>query len=193
MPVLLELMLRFFYVGLFSVGGGLATLPFLQKMGEATGWFTPEQLTDMVAVSESTPGPLGINMATYVGYRTAGAPGAVVAVIGEILPALIIIVIISRILMKFRDSKYVNYAFYGLRAASAGLVMAASLSVLRLTLFDTAVFAEKQNFFSAFQFWSLVLAAAVFVGLRLFKKLHPIVFVAIGAAVGIGFHLVTGG
>ena len=193
MPVLLELMLRFFYVGLFSVGGGLATLPFLQKMGEATGWFTPEQLTDMVAVSESTPGPLGINMATYVGYRTAGAPGAVVAVIGEILPALIIIVIISRILMKFRDSKYVNYAFYGLRAASAGLVMAASLSVLRLTLFDTAVFAEKQNFFSAFQFWSLVLAAAVFVGLRLFKKLHPIVFVAIGAAVGIGFHLITGG
>ncbi|MBR3551937.1 MAG: chromate transporter [Clostridia bacterium] len=193
MPLLLELFLRFFYVGLFSVGGGLATLPFLKEMGETTGWFTAAQLSDMVAVSESTPGPLGINMATYVGFQTAGVPGAILAVLGEVAPALVVIVAVSHVLMKFRDSKYVAYAFYGLRAASAGLIAMSCLSVAQLTLFNKGVFAETGNPVIAFNFWGFVLAVVLFVGLRKFPKLHPIAFVAFGAAAGIGFHYLIGG
>ncbi len=193
MPLLLELFLRFFYVGLFSVGGGLATLPFLQKMGEATGWFSATQLSDMVAVSESTPGPLGINMATYVGFQTAGVPGAILAVLGEIAPALVIIFILSRFLLKFRNSKYVAWAFYGLRAASAGLIAMSCMSVAVLALFDKAALLDGGTFFSALNYWGIVLTAVIFVGLRIFKKVHPIVFIAIGAAAGIGFHLLIGG
>ncbi len=192
MPLLLELYLRFFYVGLFSVGGGLATLPFLREMGEKTQWFTPTQLSDLVAVSESTPGPMGINMATYVGYTTAGIPGSIVAVLGEIAPALVIIVLISRVLAKFRSNKYVDYAFYGLRAASTGLIAVSCLSVAQLALFKTDVFSATGNFFAAVNYWALALAAVIFVGLRVFKKVHPIVFIALGAAAGIAFHLVSG-
>lgn len=191
MPLLLELFLRFFYVGLFSVGGGLATLPFLREMGEKTQWFTPAQLSDLVAVSESTPGPMGINMATYVGYTTAGLPGSVIAVLGEVAPAIIIIVMISRVLLKFRDNKYVDWAFYGLRAASAGLIAVSCLSVAQLALFKADVFAATGSFFAAVNYWALALAAVIFVGLRVFKKVHPIVFIAIGAAAGIAFHLIA--
>ena len=192
MPLLLELYLRFFYVGLFSVGGGLATLPFLREMGEKTQWFTPTQLSDLGAGSESTPGPMGINMATYVGYTTAGIPGSIVAVLGEIAPALVIIVLISRVLAKFRSNKYVDYAFYGLRAASTGLIAVSCLSVAQLALFKTDVFSATGNFFAAVNYWALALAAVIFVGLRVFKKVHPIVFIALGAAAGIAFHLVSG-
>ena len=94
MPLLLELFLRFFYVGLFSVGGGLATLPFLREMGEKTHWFTSAQLSDLVAVSESTPGPIAINAATFVGYRTNGFSGACIATLGVVLPSFLIISLI---------------------------------------------------------------------------------------------------
>ncbi len=191
MPLLLELFLRFFYVGLFSVGGGLATLPFLREMGEKTQWFTPTQLSDLVAVSESTPGPMGVNMATYVGFTTAGIPGSIIAVLGEITPAFLTILIVSRVLLKFRDNKYVNWAFYGLRAASVGLIAVSSLSVAQLALFKSDVFAETGSFFAAVNYWGLALAAVIFVGLRLFKKVHPIVFIALGAAAGIVFHLIV--
>ena len=89
----LTLIGEFFKTGLFAVGGGLATLPFLSRMGEIYGWFTKEELANMIAVSESTPGPIGVNMATYVGFSTAGVPGAVVATLGLITPSVIIILI----------------------------------------------------------------------------------------------------
>ncbi len=191
MPLLLELYLRFFYVGLFSVGGGLATLPFLREIGEKTQWFTPTQLSDLVAVSESTPGPMGINMATYIGYTTAGIPGSLIAVLGEITPAIVIILLVSRVLLKFRENNYVQWAFYGLRAASVGLIAVSCLSVAQLALFKTDVFTETGSFFAAVNYWALALAAVVFLGLRLFKKVHPIVFIALGAAAGIAFHWIT--
>ncbi len=191
MPLLLELYLRFFYVGLFSVGGGLATLPFLREIGEKTQWFTPTQLSDLVAVSESTPGPMGINMATYIGYTTAGIPGSLIAVLGEITPAIVIILLVSRVLLKFRQNNYVQWAFYGLRAASVGLIAVSYLSVAQLALFKTDVFTETGSFFAAVNYWALALAAVVFLGLRLFKKVHPIVFIALGAAAGIAFHWIT--
>ena len=115
-----RLFLEFFKAGLFAVGGGLATLPFLYAISDATGWFSHAQLADMVAVSESTPGPIGVNMATYVGFTTAGVPGMFAATIGLVTPSVIIILIVAQFLKRFAENKYVLNAFYGLRAASVG-------------------------------------------------------------------------
>lgn len=129
MMQLLQLFYEFAKVGLFSVGGGLATVPFLQSMGEKTGWFTNAQLSTMIAVSESTPGPMGVNMATYVGYSISGIPGAVIATLGLITPSIVVIIIIAGFLQKFRQSKTVDAVFYGLRPASTALIASAGLSV----------------------------------------------------------------
>ena len=110
--IYLRLFYEFFKVGLFSVGGGLATLPFLYDISDTTGWFTHGQLADMLAISESTPGPIGINMATYVGFTTGGIPGAVIATVGIITPSIIVILLIAKFLQAFRDNKYVKGAFY---------------------------------------------------------------------------------
>ena len=126
----LQLFWEFFKTGLFAVGGGLATLPFLQDMADRTGWFTHAQLADMLAVSESTPGPIGVNMATYVGFTTGGIGGALVATIGLVTPSVIVILIVAAFLKAFRDSKWVSAAFYGLRPASTALVAAAGISVV---------------------------------------------------------------
>lgn len=187
--LLLELFGRFLLVGLFSIGGGLATLPFLTSMGEATGWFNATDISNMVAISESTPGPMGINMATYVGYTVGGIPGAVIGPLGLITPSIIIIIIVSRVLMKFRDSKYVNYAFYGLRAASVGLIAAACYSVAKIALFNGEVFAETGNFFLGFDIKSIILCVVVFAAVMCFKKLHPIACIVAAAVVGIIFQM----
>lgn len=113
--ILLLLMWEFFKTGLFAIGGGLATLPFLYEMSVKTGWFTATDIANMIAISESTPGPLGINMATYVGYNTAGVAGAILAPIGEVLPSIIIILIIAKVLEKFKENQIVQDVFYGLR------------------------------------------------------------------------------
>ena len=118
--IYVKLFWEFFKTGLFAVGGGMATLPFLQAIGENSGWYSYTDLMNMLAVSESTPGPIGINMATYVGFTVAGIPGAVTATIGEVTPSIIVILIVAAILNSFRDNKYVNRAFYGLRPASTG-------------------------------------------------------------------------
>lgn len=108
----------------------MATLPFLKDIGATTGWFSQTDLMNMLAVSESTPGPVGINMATYVGYTVGGVPGAIVATIGEVTPSIIVILIVAAMLAKFRDSQYVANAFYGLRPASTGLIGAACAGVM---------------------------------------------------------------
>lgn len=184
-----ELYVRFFCVGLFSVGGGLATLPFLQSMGETTGWFNAADISNMVAISESTPGPLGINMATYVGFQVAGVVGSVIAPIGLCTPAIAIIILVSRILKKFKDSKYVGNAFYGLRAASLGLVCAACWAVAKIAFWQSDVFAQTQSFFGAINYKSIILSVIIFIMIKLFKKVHPIVFIALAAAVGIIFKM----
>lgn len=182
--LLLRLFFEFAKVGLFSVGGGLATIPFLQRLGESSGWFTNEQLTTMVAVGESTPGPIGVNMATYVGYETAGVPGAVIATLGLITPSILVIIIIAGFLRKFRNSKTVSAIFYGLRPASTALIVSAGLSVA------ISIFVISGNVtFNTFTLnWAAIaLAAAVFVAMKFtpLKKLHPIAFIAISAVVGI--------
>ena len=112
MSLYLKLFWEFFKVGLFAVGGGMATLPFLKEIGTATGWYTYTELMNMLAVSESTPGPIGINMATYVGFTVGGVPGAVIATLGEVTPSIIVILIVAAMLKKFRDSRLVANAFY---------------------------------------------------------------------------------
>ena len=190
--IFLELFARFFFVGLFAIGGGLATVPFLQSMGEVTGWFTQSDIADMIAISESTPGPIGVNMATYVGYQTGdafgvagGIFGGVVATLGLIAPSIIVIVIVSKMLKRFKDSKYVEYIFYGLRAASIGLVAAACLSVARIAFWNGEIMAETGSFISAVNYKSIILSAVIFFCITKFKKLHPIALIAFSAVVGI--------
>ena len=134
--ILLQLFWEFFKTGLFAVGGGMATLPFLYDMSTRTGWFTQAKLADMIAVSESTPGPIGVNMATYVGFETAGIPGAVIATMGLICPSIIIVLLIARVLKQFRSNKTVDAAFYGLRPCSIALIAAAGLLVARITFLN---------------------------------------------------------
>lgn len=185
---LLRLFYEFAKVGLFSVGGGLATVPFLQHMGETTGWFTDAQLTTMIAVSESTPGPMGVNMATFVGFTTEGIPGAFVATLGLITPSILVILIIAGFLQKFRNSKAVEATFYGLRPASTALIASAGLSVAASVL--VTIEGLEETVITAH--WpAIVLAVAVFVAMKWtpMKKLHPIVFIGIAAVVGAVFQL----
>ena len=184
----LILFLEFFKTGLFSIGGGLATLPFLSDMGMQYGWFTQEELANMLAVSESTPGPIGVNMATYVGNTTGGVLGGVATTLALILPSYLIILMVSKVMSKFHDSLYVQGAMKTLGPASVGMVAAAILSVLFSVLLDQAAIASLA--------WRqmIVIPNAIMFAVLLtvylkFKKLHPIVILGIGAAAGIIFKL----
>ena len=187
MLVLLQLFLHFAKAGLFAVGGGLATLPFLYEIGETTGWYGPHEIATLIAVSESTPGPIGVNMATYVGYLVKGVPGALVATIGLITPSIIVIMIVSAFLKAFKDNKYVAAAFYGLRAASAGLIAAALWSVIKTSLVQTSTGALPLQIVPLNCIFALVLL--VLTNLKHTKKIHPIIFLLASGIVGILLHM----
>ena len=183
MDLLLSLYWEFFKTGLFAVGGGMATLPFLQNMAASTGWFTTAQLADMIAVSESTPGPLGINTATYVGFTTAGVPGAVVATLGLVSPSIIIILVVAAFLKAFRDSRTVQDVFYGLRPASMGLIAASGLSVVLMAFYLPA----GADLLHQIHLPGVALAAVLLILTRYCKQtkgLHPILFILASAVVG---------
>ena len=187
--IYLQLFYEFFKAGLFAVGGGLATLPFLYDISDATGWFTHAQLADMVAVSESTPGPIGINMSTYVGYTTGGIPGAVIATLGLVAPSIIVILIVAGFLRAFKDNRYVKAAFYGLRPASTGLITAACWSLVAISLLRLNAFSAG-GLLAVFN-WKALLLAAVLLALthvKRLKNLHPAAFLALSAVVGVVFH-----
>lgn len=188
--IYLRLFFEFFKTGLFSVGGGMATLPFLYDISERTGWYTAHQLADMIAVSESTPGPIGVNMATYVGFTTAGIPGALIATLGLVTPSIVIILLIAHMLDRFRDNKYVDAVFYALRPCSVGLIAAAGLMVVRISLFDTELFAATGKLADFFNLKAMLLAAILLVLTRYVKKtktLHPVIYIAASAIVGAVF------
>lgn len=199
MMLYLRLFFEFFKTGLFAVGGGMATIPFLYDMADATGWFTYNDLANMIAVGESTPGPVGVNMATYVGYVTGmgqwGLPGAllgaVVATLGLVTPSIIIILVIAAFLRSFRDNRYVENAFYGLRPASTGLIAAAGLSVAVSNLFFPDVLAQGVSL-AVVNWKGWILAAALWVltnKVRQTKGLHPILFILASAVVGVVFEM----
>ena len=185
---LLLMFLEFFKTGLFAIGGGLATLPFLYNMADKYDWFTRSDLADMLAVSESTPGPIGINMATYVGFHTAGVLGAVITTTALVLPSLIIIMIVASFLKRFSESFYVKSAFYGLRPAVTGLIAAAAFEIYRITLLAIEPFLETRNLLNLFQWKNIVLFAALFI-LNKKVKWHPVFIILIAAAAGIVFQL----
>ncbi|MGM9604366.1 MAG: chromate transporter [Faecousia sp.] len=191
---LLKLFWEFFKTGLFAIGGGMATVPFLQNISAKTGWYTAGQLADMIAVSESTPGPLGVNMATYVGYTVGsqelggpvmGVLAAITATMGLIAPSVIIIMIIAYFLKRFRDSRLVDAALYGLRPASVALISAAGVDIVLFAILRVeSIYSIAQAVLS----WkALVLAAAVFAAthVKKLKALHPIWFIAASALLGV--------
>ncbi|MDR2615175.1 MAG: chromate transporter [Oscillospiraceae bacterium] len=174
---LLRLFGEFFFIGLVSFGGGLATIPFLQNLAVRTNWFTLTELADMIAVSESTPGPIGINMASYAGYRAAGIPGVAAATVGIVTPSVLVILIIARALTSFRANRDVDGAFFGLRPASCALITAVGIELLRASLFTPAFDIKAAVLFA------LLLPAV------LKTKLHPLAFIAFSAAVGVIFKM----
>ena len=182
--IYLRLFWEFFKTGLFSVGGGLATLPFLYGMGEKTGWFTTADVADMLAVSESTPGGIGVNMATYAGYTTAGVPGGIIATLGLITPSIIIIILIAMALDKFRKSGVVEKSFVLLRPCSTALIAAAGLSVFVLVLWKGGPMPIDLTALGLMVvLWLLTNVV------KPTKKLHPIVFIALSAVCGIVMKL----
>ena len=188
--ILLRLFFEFFKTGLFAVGGGMSTVPFLYDISERTGWYSYEMLADMIAVSESTPGPIGVNMATYVGFVTAEIPGALAATAGLVTPEILIILLIARALEKFKSNPLVEAGFYGLRPCSVGLIAAAGLLVVRVSLLNPARYAETGALPDLFNFKALALAAVLLVCTRAVKKLrglHPVFFIAASAIVGTVF------
>ncbi len=187
MNLYLQLFWEFAKTGLFAIGGGMATIPFLTKMGEATGWFTNMELLNMIAVSESTPGPIGVNMASYVGYHLAGISGSVVATLGLVFPSLVIILIVAQFLRRFGDSPIVKATMYGLRAASAGLIAAAGISVAKVTLFNIGAL-KTGNLMGFLNIQSIILAIVLVFLTQKYKKIHPVAFLAASAVVGVLFN-----
>ena len=193
--ILCKLFWEFCKTGLFAIGGGMATVPFLREIADKTGWFTAGQLADMIAVSESTPGPLGVNMATYVGYTVGstqlGSPwmgmvGAVTATLGLIFPSIVIVLCISFFLKRFRTSTLVDAALYGLRPASVALISAAGVEIVLFAILR--VDSIYQIGAAQLSWKSVALAAGVYAGTNLIpklKKLHPIWFILLSAIVGI--------
>lgn len=189
--IYLKLFWEFFKTGLFAIGGGMATIPFLREIGTRTGWFTEAMLADMLAVAESTPGPMGINMATYVGYTVGGIPGGVIATLGEVTPSIIIILIVAAFLKAFRSNKYVEQLFYGMRPASTGLIAAAGIGVLQIVLLDKDAYAASGAPEDLVNLRGLVLLAVIWLLTNVVKQTkgwHPLAFIALSAVVGIIFR-----
>ena len=179
--ILLRLYYEFFKIGLFAVGGGLATIPFLRELALRTNWYSVADLMDMIAISESTPGPIGVNMATYAGFSCAGIPGSIIATLGLVTPSLVVILIVIGVLAKFRSSKTVEHIFSGLRPASLGMIAAAGISLVSVSLVRIDLFRETGELLRLFNFKCIALAVAVFFLMKKFKC-HP-GFYLLGSAV----------
>lgn len=185
METVLELFLEFFKIGAFAVGGGPATLPFLMDLAERKPWYGMEQLTDMIAISESTPGPLGLNMSTYAGFQAMGMWGGLVASFGLVLPSVVIIMLIAKFLENFSENHYVKAAFRGIRPAVTALIGAAVFRLCRVSLFIEAESVVTPAV------GSMVVAVVVFSLLQLkqTQKFHPALWFLAGAAIGVVFRL----
>ena len=172
--LIVRLFYEFFKIGLFAIGGGMATLPFLYNLaGTHPDWFNTSQLMDMVAVSESTPGPMGVNMSTYVGFTTGGVFGGVCATLGLVIPSIIVILIVAKILNKVKDNPTVQKVIYGIRPASMGLIAGAAVLVMKEALINVDLFEIK----------SIIFAVILYILMVKYKK-HPIMYVAFSAVIG---------
>lgn len=186
--IYLTLFLEFFKIGLFSVGGGLATLPFLYELADKYTWFDKNMLSTMIAVSESTPGPIGVNMATYSGFHSSGILGGIVATIGLIVPSIIIIIIIAHFLDKFKESVYVESVFSGLRPAVVGLISAAGFEVLKLSIVTWNSMVQIKSIGDIINVKATIFLAILIYLTNKYKK-HPIFYIGIAAVVGVVFKI----
>lgn len=184
----IQLFFEFFKIGLFAIGGGLATLPFLYDIARNYPWFNESTLADMVAISQSTPGPIGINMATFAGFKAGGVIGSIIATTALVMPAFIIIIIIAHFLNKFRESKQVEAIFYGLRPTVTGLIAVAWFEVVNISILILNKFINSKSLVNMFDYKALILFIVVFLLSRKSKK-HPALFLLIGALAGIVLKL----
>lgn len=180
--ILLELFLIFLKIGAFTFGGGYSMIAMIQYEAEQHGWLSQPELVDFVALSESTPGPLAVNMATFVGMKTGGLLGAVIATLGVVLPSFVIILIIAKCYQRFKSSKAVDSVMSGLKPAVVGMIGAALLSVGRTVFFPSGIQADRFTQASFWVFLGIFAVSAVLV----FKKVNPIKIIVLSAAVGIG-------
>ena len=179
---------EFFKAGLFAIGGGLATLPFLYDIAARYDWLPMEAMPDMIAVSESTPGPFAINIATFVGYETAGVIGALCTTIGVVLPSFIIILIVARLFTKFSENKIVKSVFWGFKPVVAGLILSAAVTLTLQAILPNVSLAGFNFDFSGFDVWALVIFAVIFILSRVKirgRQTHPFLLVISSAALGI--------
>jgi len=183
--IYLQLFWEFFKVGLFTVGGGMAAVPLLLSMADSTGWFTQDFVVQMIAISESTPGPIGINMATYAGYTVGGIPGGIIASIATAIPGVVIVVLVSRVLQKFSESTLVKDAFYGLRPAVTALIAYAAFTIINKTMIYFTKFGTVP-FLESFSWQKVLFFGVMLFGIMKFKK-HPVIYIVIAAVVGIVF------
>lgn len=178
--------IEFFKTGLFAVGGGLATLPFLYDIADKYEWFSRDVISDMIAISESTPGPIGVNMATYAGFTSFGLGGALLSTLGLVLPSIIVIIIVANFLNKFKENKIVQASFYGLRPAVTALIAIAGVEVFKESILSVEAFNQTHNILSLFN----LSACALFIVLLLINmkwKPHPLLIIVIAAIVGVVF------
>ena len=183
---LLLLFAAFFKIGLFAIGGGLATLPFLFELADnksginAGGWLTREIIGNMLAVAQSLPGAIGANLSAYTGLRYAHIPGAYMAALGLIAPSIIIIVIVARTLQSFRENEVVKSLFAGFRPAAAGLLSAAAFGAISLALLNAAAPAWYQ----LIRWKETIIFALIFFLIFKFKK-HPIIYIIAAGTLGV--------
>ncbi len=175
---------EFFKIGLFAVGGGPATLPFLMDLTEKYDWYTMQQLTNMVAISESTPGPIGLNMATYAGVQTLGVFGGVVATAGLVMPSVIVITIIAKFMEGFSENRLVKAAFYGIRPAVTALIASAVWGICRVSLFTQS----EGRMVPALKTIVLCVMIFGFLQVKRLNKLHPAVWILAAAFIGVVFR-----
>ncbi len=182
---LFTLFINFLYVGAFAFGGGYAMIPMFQRIVEEQGWMTIERFTDMIAVSQMTPGPIAVNMATFIGYQTAGVPGSLTATLAVSLPSFVLVIILIRFVLAFDQNRYVVSVLAVLRPVVAGLIAAAAFFIaINSSLINGDRFKSTGNWLSLFDPLSIVLAAAVIFAIAKFKN-HPILYILGAAVVGI--------
>jgi len=169
------LFIEFFKIGLFAIGGGLVTIPFLYNLAQQTGWFSTTDIPNMIAVSESTPGPLGINMATYTGFTINGFWGSFFATLGLIAPSIIIILLIAKLLTQYRNNPHIQKLFYGMKPAVLALILIAGITIFVQTVLRESLIKE------------LILFLSLFV-LLLKTKIHPIFLILLSGIIGIVFQ-----
>lgn len=187
--IYLSLYFEFFKIGLFAIGGGMATIPFLRHLSEKTGWFTIEFISDMLAISESTPGPIGINMATYAGYNIAGWVGGIIATLGMITPSIIIVLLVSHYLDRYRSSHIFESFFMGLRPVVTALIAVAGFDIIKIVMIKDTKGGDFIEILNSLNYDKLFFFLLILFLIKRFNK-HPIVYIAFSGVVGIVLGLV---